>query len=251
METSAPTLIVPVFQYWHLNNLQSKEIERIQENNGVKIKTDVCVSFEEAGATNTQNLYLSDDNPDLPAVLPSAPPDLGSFYIRLHWPEVGLPQRWAPMLQKALQTWMNKTLLNEINVRCNIHRLQPLETPGCAEVQLTPFAALSKILTKKSSHLTFKDLKQTAVVDFYSSAAQMNKSTDAMKNGQTALQIPIKVNAVVDVQNFSPQVQAEVMKKFKTYSSGPHNLCIQGTLEDVNMFYDKLQQLWLPRPRLH
>ncbi|XP_063072622.1 uncharacterized protein LOC134463342 isoform X2 [Engraulis encrasicolus] len=197
------------------------------------------------------NLYLSDDNPDLPAVLPSAPPDLGSFYIRLHWPEVGLPQRWAPMLQKALQTWMNKTLLNEINVRCNIHRLQPLETPGCAEVQLTPFAALSKILTKKSSHLTFKDLKQTAVVDFYSSAAQMNKSTDAMKNGQTALQIPIKVNAVVDVQNFSPQVQAEVMKKFKTYSSGPHNLCIQGTLEDVNMFYDKLQQLWLPRPRLH
>lgn len=52
----------------------------------------------------------------------------------------------------------------------------------------------------------------------------------------------MKVNAVVDVKKFSSQLQAEVMEKFKKYSSGAHHLSMQGTLEEVNMFYADLRQ---------
>ncbi|XP_062400465.1 uncharacterized protein LOC134091810 [Sardina pilchardus] len=192
------------------------------------------------------DLYLSED--ELGAASPTAPPNIGSLYVRLHWPrpEVDLPKRWAPMLQKALQSWFNTALADEMDISCNIHRLEPLETPGCAVVKITPFSALDALLSKKSSSLTFKDLKQTAVAHFYSSAQMIDtaeKNNPSYSSGEGSLfQIPMKVNAVVDVQKCSSQIRAEVMEKFKKYSLGADCLSMQGTLEEVNMFYAELCQ---------
>ncbi|KAG5274826.1 hypothetical protein AALO_G00140570 [Alosa alosa] len=193
------------------------------------------------------DLYLSED--ELGAASPTAPPDIGSLYVKLHWPEVDLPKRWAPMLQKALQSWFNTALVDEMHISCNIHRLEPLETPGCAMAKITPFSALDVLLSKKSSSLTFKDLKQTAVVHFYSSVQMINAAKISTQNNPTyssgegsLFQIPIKVNAVVDVQKCSSQIQAEIMEKFEKHSSGTHCLSMQGTLEEVNMFYAELCQ---------
>lgn len=52
----------------------------------------------------------------------------------------------------------------------------------------------------------------------------------------------MKVNAVVDVKKFSSHVQAKVMEKFEMYSSGAYRLSMQGTLEEVNKFYEDLRQ---------
>ena len=53
METSREPMRVPLFQYWYLNQMQRKEIERIQDKHGVAIKADVCVTVEEtSGATS-------------------------------------------------------------------------------------------------------------------------------------------------------------------------------------------------------
>ncbi|XP_062400471.1 uncharacterized protein LOC134091813 isoform X2 [Sardina pilchardus] len=55
-ESSGETMKVPLYQYWYMNHMLTKEIESIQEKHGVQIKADVSVSVEETTGANSKSV---------------------------------------------------------------------------------------------------------------------------------------------------------------------------------------------------
>lgn len=65
MEKGQP-MRVPIYQYWYLNNIHSKEIERIQKKHGVTFKAEVYVSIEETKEVkNESSINATEEFTDL------------------------------------------------------------------------------------------------------------------------------------------------------------------------------------------
>ncbi|XP_039519199.1 E3 ubiquitin-protein ligase DTX3L-like isoform X2 [Pimephales promelas] len=88
---------------------------------------------------------------------PSAPVDVAKFTIKVDW-RGPFPERWKVTLQRAVQSW----LLKELKGQASVHLIKLMDDVSCAEVQITPSAALEEIKKFKSIPLTFKHEKKEA-----------------------------------------------------------------------------------------
>ncbi|XP_063072744.1 uncharacterized protein LOC134463478 [Engraulis encrasicolus] len=275
MDTSAAPLRVPVFQYWHLNNLQSKEIKRIEKNNGVNIKTDVWISFEEADATNTQacvaasqeftDLFQTHATDIISVPVPGGYESVKNFVsldpkLTLQmssgtWSLIG-PRASVNTVQKQ---WNPTTSLDESNPKRSEGRpLDPLPNnnlpagsrwggPKDIEMDIkdplkTNGLCISHIhweLMKKAFEKQMKDIKNKFAVDIQETTIHGNVTVRARST--TGVQIAyLEMNALRALMSLYQKVVMSVMSCPLQNKSHNQEDCVKKHLDDVKKQHPSL-----------
>lgn len=99
MERSREPMRVPLYQYWYLNNMHSKELEKIQKKHRVTLKADVCVSVEETKEANNDSFT-------------NASNEFAELFKQHTQDLVSIPISSAPKLLEFLQSFGTQLMLN-------------------------------------------------------------------------------------------------------------------------------------------
>uniref|UniRef100_A0A8B9KGI9 E3 ubiquitin-protein ligase n=1 Tax=Astyanax mexicanus TaxID=7994 RepID=A0A8B9KGI9_ASTMX len=170
---------------------------------------------------------------------PSAPLDTAKFNIRVEW-SAPFPERWRATLHKALQSWFNSSLPKDNKEKYNIVNLQLLPDQNYAEVEVAPSTALDIVKEAKTATLTFKELNQNAVVHFLLDKIKPVdvpfKQEPPVDKKKKVPQVDMFVNAVIDLDRWSQEVQTELLKRMGKYQNG-NKLAFFGSLAEAERFY--------------
>ncbi|KAL0978295.1 hypothetical protein UPYG_G00168540 [Umbra pygmaea] len=163
--------------------------------------------------------------------VPSAPPDETTVHVYVE--NTGKQPFTEKSLEKSLQTWLNKNLIDE---RVTISSLTL--NANWATVRITPSSALEVLLKQDKTDIITKDGSTTATVQFH----RNRPSTSTQQKQSSISKFSMTVKASIDISGFSNEVQLALKTRFNQYLSGDL-LAMTGSFEEVEKLHNNLTKV--------